>query len=772
MVSFKSVRQIIVAVAVLGGIVAMDHVALAQEPTQPTASPREEQLREQLKGILQELEDLQNAREGALPPAERPKVVTEKSEPEHSEVAGAIPAYELADMSIVSDREQKHPEGITLSVAPRSELESTPTRHMREAMESLPGVIVRQANGPRDFSISIRGSGVKTTFAIRDIKVYEDGIQQTQSDGLSRLDMQDPWFMKSVEVTRGASSSLYDNYALGGMVQFRTRRGSDVNGFESFFSGGSFGYQKYAFAVGEHYTNSDIAMFASQVAEDGFIQHSNYNTQTLNFNYRVNVDDKQTLMFKFITNWLHTAVPTRLTIAQFNADPRQSGGTSLANNAAWLNQGRTDQRTIAGGLYERQLNASTVLTVEADFDVKNIHQPFSQISDAVNQNYKNYVDLRNTGRLGDMPLKSYVGFFVNNMNQKSNTFQNLGNFQATYGTLAQNAPGTIRNIGGRFREELEFVPKWTLAAGLGFEQSILSANVVNYNTSGPTIGQIASSVNVNRTFYNWAPEVSLTFRPNEIWRNWARASTGYGIPTISNLTTGQNGLAGLNTGLQPEKNLNLELGTEAKLDKTFSMQLVGFYIYFKNEIISQVNSTTGGSFATNAPSSQYRGIEASYDWRPLSGWRFSGAYTHIDAHYIHFVDSYLVNGVPTSTVQNGKQVPNVVRDVLNFKEEYDHPSGWGGWLETSYWNSYFLNNNNTVGAPAYWLLNTNIHKNFEITNSFFRFAKFYAELNNILDTTYVASGNVVSDSTPDANKTLFYAGYGRAFYAGITLGFF
>ena len=59
MVSFKRVTHIIVAVAVVGGLAAMDHVASAQEPTQPAASPREEQLREQLKGILQELEDLQ-----------------------------------------------------------------------------------------------------------------------------------------------------------------------------------------------------------------------------------------------------------------------------------------------------------------------------------------------------------------------------------------------------------------------------------------------------------------------------------------------------------------------------------------------------------------------------------------------------------------------------------------------------------------------------------------------------------------------------------------
>lgn len=108
----------------------------------------------------------------------------------------------LEEMSIVSTRILKRPEGLTMSSTPQSETESQPTRTMKESMESLPGVVLRQANGPRDFSISIRGSGIKTAFAIRDIKVYEDGFQQTQSDGLSRLDIQDPWFMRSTEVIR------------------------------------------------------------------------------------------------------------------------------------------------------------------------------------------------------------------------------------------------------------------------------------------------------------------------------------------------------------------------------------------------------------------------------------------------------------------------------------------------------------------------------------------------------------------------------------------
>ena len=127
-----------------------------------------------------------------------------------------------------------------------------------------------------------------------------------------------------------------------------------------------------------------------------------------------------------------------------------------------------------GGLYERQLDTNTVLTIEADYDVKDINQTFTQITDNVNPNYKNYVDLRHNGRLSSMPLQSYVGFFINNMEQEGQTFTNLDDFHGTRGTLAQNNRGTVQNIGGRFREELEFVPKWILAAGFGFEQSMLA----------------------------------------------------------------------------------------------------------------------------------------------------------------------------------------------------------------------------------------------------------------------------------------------------------
>lgn len=55
------------------------------------------------------------------------------------------------------EQPQKQPEGVTKSTAPRGELPEQPTRNMRESLESLPGMTVRQGEEARDF-ISIRGS--------------------------------------------------------------------------------------------------------------------------------------------------------------------------------------------------------------------------------------------------------------------------------------------------------------------------------------------------------------------------------------------------------------------------------------------------------------------------------------------------------------------------------------------------------------------------------------------------------------------------------------
>lgn len=53
---------------------------------------------------------------------------------------------------------RSQPEGTARSTVPRSEFSDQPTRSMKESLESVPGVSVRQGSSGRDAEFSIRGS--------------------------------------------------------------------------------------------------------------------------------------------------------------------------------------------------------------------------------------------------------------------------------------------------------------------------------------------------------------------------------------------------------------------------------------------------------------------------------------------------------------------------------------------------------------------------------------------------------------------------------------
>lgn len=741
----------------------------AEEPAEETRlEQREQVLKKQLKEIIDELEDVKERRRAAGGSVHEPSTVTEQRVADHPE---AVPELALSDVHVMSQRVEQRPSGVTQSSTPRSEHESQPTRHLRESLESIPGIVPRQEHGGREVNLSIRGSGNKTGCCVRNIKVYEDGFSVTQPDGTARPELHDPWFMQSIEVRRGPSSSLYDNYALGGMVHVRTRRGRDIDGVETFLSVGSYGYHKEALAIGKEYGNLDIALFSSYQREDGWRDHSQYWMSTVNLNVRYRIDDRQTLYVKAVNVDEDEKFPTRLTLSQFRANSRQMGGTSTTNPVT-LGQKLRDRLTMVGAIYERQIDANTVLTVEGDYHVKDINQP---VGTTVNPSFKHYTDLRHDGRLGDMPLKSYVGFFANYLEQEGVNNLNLNNGSGGFGPMTQQNRFSVRNIGGRFREELEFLPRWTLALGLGYERSDISGFVNNF-TATSTTSTLGSTVGVNRTFDNWAPDLSLQYRLNDGTIVWTRGSVGYGIPQFSNMTTGLDGNPGFNDSVKPQKNANVEIGTNSQITPTLWVEAVGFWTFFKDEIITQsvpLSPTTVGNFAVNAKESQYRGVELGWRWMPVEGLRLTGAYTHMDAKYIRFVDQFGTGGAVTRVNQSGRQVPSVEKNVFNMKAAYDHAAtGLGAWIEGSWIDSFFVNNSNTLSAPSYLLFNVNVHHYYALSNRrYIKFIKTYVEVDNLFDQAYVGWATPVADSVPDANKQAFYAGTGRSAYIGVTLGF-
>ena len=68
----------------------------------------------------------------------------------------------------------------------------TPVFSVTDILHEVPGVSLKQGNGPRDIGISIRGSNARNGFGIRNIVILDDGFPVTQPDGLSRSDLIDP----------------------------------------------------------------------------------------------------------------------------------------------------------------------------------------------------------------------------------------------------------------------------------------------------------------------------------------------------------------------------------------------------------------------------------------------------------------------------------------------------------------------------------------------------------------------------------------------------
>ena len=328
------------------------------------AAQREQELRDQLQNILDELDQLQKPEPDAPEEATTPSAIVESKESEGPE---AVPEYQLADVSIVSNRVQRRPEGISL-VGHTAVGDRFPAD---EHYEGIDGVSARvwssvKRTGHATSAFRFADQGAKTSFAVRDIKMYEDGFIQTQSDGLSRLDLHDPWFMRSIEVTRGASSSLYDNYALGGMVHFRTRRGSDINGFETLPLRRILWLSKVCLCRGQAIRPISTSRCSPATwSEDGLSRTATITRRRSNFNFRVQNRRQSKLLFQSHHELAgypsaDPADPSTVQCRRPTGGRHQTPASATSMRCASWRNAALDRRNYRGRMYERQINANTV----------------------------------------------------------------------------------------------------------------------------------------------------------------------------------------------------------------------------------------------------------------------------------------------------------------------------------------------------------------------------------------------------------------------------
>lgn len=702
------------------------------------------------------------------------------------------------------------PAGQTTFSSGRDNYANQVAQSVADMVVTIPGVSFTQGNGPRDTVVSVRGSGDRQSYGLKNLQVLEDGFPMTQPDGTARADLIDPHAYEGVDVFEGPASTVYGNYAINGAINFRTRKGADIHGVELGSDFGSFGlFNTYA-TVGYGNRRYDLMVFGSDVWGKGFIANSRYNTSTENMRLRVSLTETDRLVLKVVNNQTDAYLPVRLSLNQYQANPYQQGcyqatsaaagcasvsllkngryGTKEATSPEAAGLGRFDRRTIVGLRWEHDFSPRTLWRNQFTYDQRHVNQPTSPTSFVGPYNsYAVSSDITNRVLIGHTPLETFGGVSFDYLDYGYQTYNIMPYGGASRGAMSSESYGHQWNLGARFQEDWHFAPKWHFVIGLGGTYTDIGATETLYGYTATSTTR--RYVTANRFFFNLAPEGALIYTPSKSWTLHTRVGTAYGTPSSSNLFITPQGNYGNNTQIQSQSSVGVDLGADWRPSDTLRVQATGFYEFYNNELVSQsagVNAV--GSYTFNAPASQHRGVVLGVDWQPLPrlipGGRIKLSYTYDNQVYTNYTEVLSNSTLSRAFDRAGNAIPGVIPNFLNARFLYDQPDGpaegLGGYAEVTWRDSYWLDNANQLKAPGYALLNLEVHYNPPARMGWAHRLHWYCEVQNVADQVYVAGATNINDTLLSNGQqagaaTLMnstgsiYAGSPRAYFGGVRL---
>jgi iron complex outermembrane recepter protein len=232
--------------------------------------------------------------------------------------------------------------------------------NLSESLDEVPGISIQsRQNYAQDLQLSVRGFGARSSFGVRGVRLYSDGIPGTMPDGQGQFSQFDLGSADHIEVLRGPFSALYGNSS-GGVIAIFTQEGKPDFEAAGTAEYGSFDTQRYALKGSGAAGAVNYMVDAAHFQTDGYRDHSD--AERNNFNSKVGITLPDASKLTLVVNAIETPFvqdPLGLTRAQLAADPAQAG-----TNAIPYNTRKSLSQEQAGATYERQLAQSDELSAE------------------------------------------------------------------------------------------------------------------------------------------------------------------------------------------------------------------------------------------------------------------------------------------------------------------------------------------------------------------------------------------------------------------------
>ncbi len=577
--------------------------------------------------------------------------------------------------------------------------------NLSESLGAVPGLLVQnRQNYAQDLQLSVRGFGARSTFGVRGVRIYVDGIPATLPDGQGQTSNIDIGSADRVEVLRGPFSALYGNSA-GGVMQVFTEDGEGPPKLSYSFAAGAYGALRQSTKVSGSSGAVDYLLSGSHFSIDGYRQHSAAQRDIVNGKLGIVLDngDKLTL----VVNSVHLKAQDALglTADQYAMAPRS------APLAVQYDTRKTVDQTQAGLTYERRIDASQTLRLMLYTGERKTTQfqaipPSAQLnplqSGGVIGLARDYggIDLRWSAKLqlADRPLDIVAGLAYDSLHEWRMGYENYIGRVTTpilgvQGRLRRNERNTVWNLDPYAQATWQFAERWTLEAGV-------RRSAVHFDSQDRYILGVNGNDSGSARYEKTLPVASLRFQATPDVALYASAGRGFETPTLNELAYRASGASGLNFALQPAVNDSVEVGAKAKVGGGLLTAAL-FRTGTRDEIVTNTNIGGRATFQ-NAGRTRRDGFELGWQHETASYWRTQLAYTLLDARYR---DRFCSPSpcVASSTVAAGNRMPGIARQSVFASFGWAPPEGWHAGAELRALSRIQANDVNTAGAPGYML---------------------------------------------------------------------
>lgn len=664
--------------------------------------------------------------------------------------------------------------------------------HLFDVLQFAPGVLYRSRFGADEGQFQIRGTSLRNNFHHRGVNILINGIYFGDADGFSDFESIELMAYQRIEIYKGANALRYGANSIGGAINFVPRTGYQASILQMRGEAGSFGLVMgqvssgkvtEPFKVGQMDTTADYYISVSGNRQDGFQSNSQQARERINANFGLQLGTHQEIRAYFLQGNIAERIPGSLTNAQLFQDPRQAGGQTPGANPAGgnffacnlnnqiCNYGRYYQIYRIGVAYHNEFAANQYFEVIPYYSYQYLDHPIFQTIKQDNNNVGGEVRYVNTNSLLGFNNSVVVGLQTRYLDQHQQRFVNIN---GNNGSITQNALLKAFYFGLYGEEQLDVNEKFTVVAGVRFDDSSRWGDIQNYNPVGAPVQTAPSTpgsfTQPLRNFNHVSPKFGFVYKVTPTAQVYGNVSQAYEAPLNLELNSAFNPDGSPNTtgflDLDAQWAWQYELGWRGTTtDKRATWDLTVYDLEMRKEILTNVVNNT--NTFVNANNTRHTGIEAGGGLVVTRGLFAKGPEGEADQVSTRFAFTWqrfiftqpvfgaFNTGGPVGLIaKEGNKVAGAPVYSLSYELRYDHPTGWWiapnmEWLIAGFYTDYA----NTVKNPAYFI--TNLRAGYNITKNLSLYAQGY----NLTNKTYAGAVVVNDPFNRFANPSQLASGY-------------